>query len=246
MGSEMRSQSNKKGKWPTKTFAWGERRGDATNPPKRRRGGLAMKEATLRQGAKILSLFEETPNEQVQAIVESGLLADLRDGNISLVNRDDFRRMLDLPPLKPQFPTYKLTVNYDRTVADGIAAGKYDWANDNITQQNFPSKRSGMAEVNVQLVPFGRVMTTDEVTRELDKLDLRSAELPELLALGGKHPDLQKEGPIVALSSRWQDSYGHWFVPYLRRHDAGRALDLHWTVSQWNVIFRFAAVSKSA
>jgi len=56
-------------------------------------------EATLDQGTKILSIFKNTPIEQVQAILGSGLLADLRDGNIVEINRDSFRKILGLKPL---------------------------------------------------------------------------------------------------------------------------------------------------
>ena len=63
-----------------------------------------MKEATLRQSVKILSLFSETPVEQIQAILESGLLADLRDGNITQTNRNDFRRVLGLKVLSAEVP----------------------------------------------------------------------------------------------------------------------------------------------
>jgi len=63
-------------------------------------GGLAMKDATLGQAEKILSIIKGTPSEQVQAILESGLLADLRDGNIGGVNRDEFRKILGLGSLE--------------------------------------------------------------------------------------------------------------------------------------------------
>lgn len=59
-----------------------------------------MKDATLGQAGKILRLFSETPLEQMQAILASGFLADLRDGNISEVNRDEFRKILGLRPLE--------------------------------------------------------------------------------------------------------------------------------------------------
>ena len=58
-----------------------------------------MKDATLRQSAKILGIFEDTPCEQIQAILASGLLADLRDGNIHEVNREEYRKILGLKPL---------------------------------------------------------------------------------------------------------------------------------------------------
>lgn len=60
-----------------------------------------MKDATLKQAAKIISLFDETPLEQVQAILGSGFLADLRDGDIDRVNRDELRKLLGLKPLEP-------------------------------------------------------------------------------------------------------------------------------------------------
>ncbi len=55
---------------------------------------------TLKQASKILSLFEETPGDQIQTLLESGLLADLRDGNVVEVKRDDFRKLLGLKPLQ--------------------------------------------------------------------------------------------------------------------------------------------------
>lgn len=60
---------------------------------------MRTKDATLRQSAKILSLFEDTSQDQIQAIIESGFMADLRDGNIVDVKRDEFRRLLGLKPL---------------------------------------------------------------------------------------------------------------------------------------------------
>jgi len=57
-----------------------------------------MKKATLDQGMKILELFSEVPCEQVQSLLSSGLLADLRDGNIARVDRNAFREMVGLVP----------------------------------------------------------------------------------------------------------------------------------------------------
>lgn len=58
-----------------------------------------MKDATLRQAEKILSVFEDLSLEQVQAIVGSGLLTDIRDCDISKVNRDEARKVFGLEPL---------------------------------------------------------------------------------------------------------------------------------------------------
>lgn len=58
-----------------------------------------MKDATLGQAGKILDVFDNTPKDQIQEVLASGLLADLRDGNIAGVNREDFRRILGLNSL---------------------------------------------------------------------------------------------------------------------------------------------------
>src|SRR3989344_4705347 len=60
-----------------------------------------MKDATLNQAAKILTLFGDAPCEQIQALLASGLLADLRDANVAEVNRDAFRKLVGLKPLTP-------------------------------------------------------------------------------------------------------------------------------------------------
>lgn len=55
--------------------------------------------ATLKQGKKILTIFEDAPSEKIQALIESGYLADLRDGDISRLNRNVFRQWLGLDPI---------------------------------------------------------------------------------------------------------------------------------------------------
>ena len=179
--------------------------------------------ATLRQAAKILSLFNETSVEQVQAIIKSGFLADLRDGNIDGVNRDAFRQLIGLKRLN----IYTLLANYDRSVEEAIKAGKYNWFDNNITSNHFPSEEAGAKEVSIELVHFGRNMVTDEVLSELDK-GVRLATLKELLALG----------------SVWQDLSGRRFCACLCRCGSERYLGLGSVGSKWRDYCRFAAVHK--
>lgn len=52
---------------------------------------------TGKQAKKILEIFEDTPVEQVQAILASGLLTDLRDANFSKeIDRSEVQRLLGL------------------------------------------------------------------------------------------------------------------------------------------------------
>jgi len=206
----------------------------------KRRLAMKEKDATFGQATKILDLFGDTPKDQIQGILSSGLLADLRDGNISEVDRNEFRKLLGLNALN----AYRLIVNYDRSVEKAIKAGRYDWTNDNITSKNFPTKRSETAEIDIELIHFNRDMSTDEVLAELDKKGLRPAELHELLALGEKHPDLQREFPIIALGSVWRRSSGFRSCPCLSKDGSERDLDLGWFGHEWDARCRFAALRK--
>jgi hypothetical protein len=148
------------------------------------------------------------------------------------------------PDGKPAGNSYPLSVDYGRSVEDGVKAGRYDWANSNITSRNFPTKWKGTAEVTVGLAHFNRYVSTDETLRELDKIGMRPAELHEFLAFGEKYPEVQREFPIVALGSVWQGRLGIRRVPYLRRDGSMRGLDLYWIVHDWSEVCRFAAVRK--
>ncbi|HUC01582.1 MAG TPA: hypothetical protein VMA75_01625 [Candidatus Paceibacterota bacterium] len=139
---------------------------------------------------------------------------------------------------------YLVTVNYDLSVKDAIAAGRYDWKNDDITAKNFPSKRKGTADLEIILVKFDDAMSSEGILRELDKQGLRAAELPELLAFGEKYPDVQREFPVVALGSVWRGSVGNRGVPYLRGYAGKRYLLLDWFGLGWGSLCRFAAVRK--
>jgi len=140
--------------------------------------------------------------------------------------------------------SYFITINYDLSVEEAVRAGKYDWSNSDITTKHFPSKRKGTAEVEVILVHFNRAIESDEAVRELDRMGLRPAELPEGLAFGAKYPDTQREFPIVILGSVWQNPPGLRGCAYLCRGGSERGLNLDWFVHKWNSHCRFAALRK--
>ncbi len=203
---------------------------------------MKEKDATLGQGIKMLTLIEqkETPCEQLQKLLASGLLADLLDADVDEINRNAFRQLIGLKPIN----AYTLTINYSRSVEDGIKAGKYDWSNSDITSSHFPSEEVGTKEVPIELVHFGRDIKTDEILSELDKMGMRPAILKELLALGEKRPDLQREFPVIALGSVWQNPRGYRFCAFLFRFGSLRDLRLAWVVDRWGDYCRFAAVRK--
>lgn len=122
------------------------------------------------QATQVLRVVDESGilREKLQAVLNGGYLSDLLWADLSLVPREKFREALGLAALspvvagsvRPKFPTYPLSVNYDRSVADGIAAGKYDWVIGGFGQEYFPTKRTGTSEVDVYLVHFGWEITS--------------------------------------------------------------------------------------
>lgn len=142
--------------------------------------------------------------------------------------------------------TYPITVDYGRSVEDGVKTGRYDWSCSDITTRNFPTPANlkGTVEVTVELIPFNRTISSDNVLRELDRRGYRPAELQELLAFGEKYPDVQRQFPVVALGSVWQDPDGGRSVPCLFGDGSGRDLGLGWIGGDWSGICRFVAVRK--
>ncbi|MBI2038828.1 MAG: hypothetical protein HYT22_00890 [Candidatus Niyogibacteria bacterium] len=77
---------------------------NATTPQFNR--GLAMKTATQGQEDKLLSIFKRVSSERVQKLIESGLLLDLRDSDVSDINRGEFQKFVGL---KFRIPTLAIS-----------------------------------------------------------------------------------------------------------------------------------------
>lgn len=103
--------------------------------------------------------------------------------------------------------TYKVTVDYNQSLAEMVAAGKYDHVGKLITPEYFPHDRNCLTEeVEIYLVCLNRgASRDDEAIAELDRMGFRPATLQELLALGAAYPDLQRRFWIVALGSGWRN-----------------------------------------
>ncbi|MBI3573124.1 MAG: hypothetical protein HY092_02910 [Candidatus Kerfeldbacteria bacterium] len=139
---------------------------------------------------------------------------------------------------------HHVTVDRDKKLKAMIKAGRYDWTNSDINDKHFPVEGSGTVEIDIELVHYGRGMSTDAVLKDLDARGLRPAKIEELLALGAAKPELQREYPIIALGSVWQNLFGDCSCPYLYRGGSGRRLSLIRFGDGWRGICRFAAVRK--
>jgi len=160
---------------------------------------------------------------------------------------------------------YSVTVDRSRTLAEMVAAGRYDQTDGDINEKNFPSPVPPPAEpecpnrgpyrtsdisaggrTELELVHLARDATTEEVEAELVRRGLHPADLWELLDFGERYPDVQRKFPVIALGSSWADPGGYLRVPCLGGSSGYRYLYLDWDHPDggWRGSDRFLAVRK--
>ncbi len=137
--------------------------------------------------------------------------------------------------------TTKQVVNYDRSIADSLMAGKYDWKNDNITDANFPSDEKGQRKVEFGVFHFNKTTESDDNVAKMKAEGFRPATMKELLAYGEKNPKEQRKYPIIALGLVARLD-GRRPVGDLRGSSGGRDADLGYDGLEWRVCCRFLGV----
>lgn len=141
-----------------------------------------------------------------------------------------------------------LIVDYNKTIKQAIADGRYDQKNGNITAENLPISKEMVGTgtvVYAKLFHFNRHISSDDAISKMDEAGYRPANLMELLTLGILFPESQRQFLIVALGSIWRDSHDDPCVPLLNITKSKRELDLGWfNESWWNANYRFLAIKK--
>lgn len=134
-----------------------------------------------------------------------------------------------------------LFVNYGARIENAVELGRYDEVDEDITAENFRTRRTWKTNVLVELARFNRFISTEDVLKWLDKMCFRPAELHELLALCQTLPGAGDELLIVALGSIWQARVG---CVCFQRHASWRALGIsNWIMSyKWSKSCSFAFV----
>lgn len=136
---------------------------------------------------------------------------------------------------------YRLTIDYGQTLEQMIAAGRYDWKNDDISVKRFPLTGSGVVERKFKIFHFDRLISSDEAERLIIADGWQAAKIEHLLAFGAEKPDEQRKFLIVALGSV-AGVGGDPFVPYLGGDAFGRGVGLDWRGAGWGAHCRFLAV----
>lgn len=138
---------------------------------------------------------------QIEAILKKVVhTCDDRKGQLYKVLSGTIKLIVRI--ISPLIITRKQTIDYSRSVVDSVKAGQYDWSENDITDQNFPSDEQGIREVEFVLFRYkGKMMTPDNVIPQMEVEGIRPATLKELLAYGEQNPNAQRSLLIIALGS---------------------------------------------
>lgn len=212
-----------------------------------RRSVVAKKSEFLSSLGILFEMFKGIV-EEVRALVGN----DRADEALMMVHTDKTLRQkiaeLIVESLKPTCETFTLTVNYSISLAEMITAGRYNWANSNINASNIHPNRSGSVTIEVALLHFRRLISSDEAMREMDIAGYRPATIEELLAFGVAHPQEQRFHKICCLGSVWGHETGMREVAYLDGGGVGneRTLNRARFLETWFESCRFLAVRKAS
>ncbi len=190
---------------------------------------------TSGQLASLATLLEAKGKDHqgFQSLLTNGSLADLIEADPTQIDREALRKVLNLSPLDMKF-----FVDYGMTLEQMIAAGNYDWKNDDITAKRFPLSGTGKVGFEPKLFHFDRDISSENAIKEMEKDGFRPAKIEELLAYGAALPEEQRKYPIVALGSVAEIG-GDRSVACLSRRGSERFLLLHWFDDDWSRYYRF-------
>jgi hypothetical protein len=144
-------------------------------------------------------------------------------------------------------PTYKVVVDYSKSLSEMINLGEYGHVSDAIDDRYFSFVGVGQHEVELVLVHLGRPAWTKEVLEEMSEQGLEPAKIEHLLAFGAKYKDIQCEFPIVALGSYRHPGSVRGYCPCLDKRMGRREIqnDSDSWGSSWKACHRFLAIRKA-
>jgi len=205
---------------------------------------------------KLAALMEQkgVTFKRFERIFASGLLADMLEPDANLDNRKGVREALKLGPL-PRGDQNVATagtaimVDYSLTLEQMMAAGKFDWLNNDINSDQFPIQGEGQVGYEVKLFHFNENVSSQDAEKKIKEADTASpwepGRIEHLLAFGTRYPEEQRKHPILALGSVGNATFfGKRNVPYLYRRVTGRSLHLDWWSNEWHPFYHFLAVRK--
>jgi len=114
----------------------------------------------------------------------------------------------------------------ERTIAQLIVAGNYDWWNQDINGKNFPIAPRNRDEYNLELIQFEKRASEKKILEDLASKGLEIADIVDLLEFGEKYPEEQKRFIIREIGSAWTNPEGEKHVVVLGMIEGKRILQL--------------------
>jgi len=170
-----------------------------------------MKTATLGQLKKLLELLDDVPQEQLQAVLGSGLLTDLLNANVADINRLKFRRACGLKPLVECQPRiFSIDCDADPfcpsewKVEEHKKSGKVKWTRELVQLYLSENQKSG------------KCIQGHELRKELaSKPVLNACVLDFLLAHPHLIPEEWKGKAVFFWGTIYRNSAGRLYVRFL-------------------------------
>lgn len=134
-----------------------------------------------------------------------------------------------------------IVVNHNLSLAEMMAAGQYDWVNDDIARSRFLIVGKGEIRCETRLFHFGRFISSEDAVKSIEADGWEAAKIEHLLAFGVKCPEEQRKYLIIGLGSSCTID-GYRYVPYLGGGGgAKRHLNLYPWDGDWDGDYRFLA-----
>ena len=120
-----------------------------------------MKDATLKQDGKVLTLMEDVSCEQLQKLLGSGLLSDLLNSDVKRINRDEFRKVCGLKPVVRSWSEQDGVIRFTLPPTDNTTGPQWierletkgfklsKWAKDVLNSQDFKPTNGVINEIVV-------------------------------------------------------------------------------------------------
>lgn len=141
-------------------------------------------------------------------------------------NRPDGLRTIELGDFE---------IDYHEPLSDKLAANKFDWVNEDITDEHYPFEQKGKKKLTLSLVNLGDGdYPTSQVEAAIKRLKAVSSDLAAQLDVAKRFPNLQRELYIVALGSRWRSPRDNVLAPVLYGPYVKRALYLYRYDGGWD------------
>jgi hypothetical protein len=148
-------------------------------------------------------------------------------GNNRLIAQADQILMFEESGLEIETTSIILEFDCSLTFKQMLKACNFDWANPDITPENFPFLQcSGRKKMPLEIVSLSKNTVFESIFSKFSQKNLVFGTLFELLAVGMFLPYMQQKFQLYALGSYWERNDGQILVPYLLAHGASRGIEL--------------------